>query len=104
MRQFWINLHLYVAAFFTPVLLIIVISGGLYLIGIKGTTVETDIALPANATLDLDAGDLKEEVDKLLRAAGIKHSFGYIKRDGSTLTTRPTSRTNYVLKMTDEGV
>ena len=76
MRQFWINLHLYVAAFFTPVLLIIVISGGLYLIGIKGTTVETDIALPANATLDLDAGDLKEEVDKLLRAAGIKHSFG----------------------------
>ena len=104
MRQFWINLHLYVAAFFSPVLLIIVISGGLYLIGTKGTTVETDIALPANATLDLDAGDLKEEVDKLLRAAGIKHSFEYINRDGSTLTTRPTSRMNYVLKMTDEGV
>ena len=64
MRQLWINLHLCIAAFFTPVLLIIVISGGLYLVGVKGTVVETEVSLPANATLDLDAGDLEGQVDK----------------------------------------
>ena len=104
MRQLWINLHLCIAAFFTPVLLIIVISGGLYLVGVKGTVVETEVSLPANATLDLDAGDLEGQVDKLLQDAGVEHSFEYIKRSGSTLTTRPTSRTNYVVKVTETGV
>ena len=104
MRQLWINLHLYVAAFLTPILLIIAISGGLYLIGIKGTIDETDVTLSADATLDLDSGTLKEDVDDLLRGAGIEHSFEYIKRSGSTLTTRPTSRTYYVLKVSDDGV
>lgn len=94
MRQLWINLHLCVAAFFTPVLLIIVISGGLYLVGVKGTVAKTDVPSPADATLDLDSGHLKEQVGGLLRDAGIEHSFEYIKRSGSTLTTRPTSRTN----------
>ncbi len=104
MRQLWINLHLCVAAFITPVLLIIAISGGLYLIGIKGKTVKTNIPMPANSNLNLKSGDLKGDVDKLLRGAGIDHSFEYIKRSGSTLTTRPTSRTYYVLNVTEKGV
>ena len=104
MRQLWINLHLWVAAFFTPILLLIAISGGLYLIDVKGTTVETDISLPADALVDLEAEDLKEQVDELLRGAGIEHSFEYIRRSGSTLTTRPTSRTYYVVNVTEDGV
>ena len=104
MRQLWINLHLCVAAFFTPVLLIIVISGGLYLIGIKGTSVKTVVPLPANATLDIKSADLKKDVDKLLRGAGIEYSFEYVKGKGSTLTTRPTSRMHYVLKVEERGV
>ena len=30
MRNLWINLHLYMAAFFAPTLLLLAISGGLY--------------------------------------------------------------------------
>ena len=104
MRQLWLNLHLCISAFFTPVLLIITISGGLYLIGIKGTSASTAVSLPANARLDLKSGSLKEDVDKLLRGAGIEHDFEYLKRSGSTLTTRPTSRTYYVLEVTEKGV
>ena len=104
MRQHGINLHLWVAAFFTPILLLIAISGGLYLVGVKGTTVDTAVELPADATLDPKSADLKADVDALLRSAGIDHSFEYIKKSGSTLTTRPTSRTYYVLKVTDNGV
>ena len=59
MRQHGINLHLWVAAFFTPILLLIAISGGLYLVGVKGTTVDTAVELPADATLDPKSADLK---------------------------------------------
>ena len=93
MHQTWINLHLRVAAFFTPILLIIAISGGLYLVGDKGTTVETSVSLPAEAALDPKSADLRADVDALLRSAGVEHSFEYIKKSGSTLTTSPTSRT-----------
>ena len=104
MRELWINLHLWVAAFFTPILLIIAISGGLYLVGVKGTTVDTAVSLPADTKLDPKSSNLKADVDALLRKAGIEHSFEYIKKSGSTLTTRPTSRTYYVLNVTEEGV
>ena len=104
MRQNWINLHLWVAAFFTPILLIIAISGGLYLVGIKGTTVEIPISLPAEAALDPKSATLKADVDALLQGAGIEHSFEYIKKSGSTLTTRPTSRTYYVFSVGEDGV
>jgi len=103
-RQTWINLHLWLAAFFTPILLIIAISGGLYLVGVKGTTVEGSVSLPAEASLNLKSADLKVDVDALLRGAGVEHSFEYIKKSGSTLTTRPTSRTYYVFKVSEDGV
>ena len=104
MREHWINMHLWVAAFFTPVLLIVAISGGLYLVGIKGATVDTAVTLPADAKLDPKSSNLEADVDALLRQAGIEHSFEYIKKSGSTLTTRPTSRTYYVFRVTDGGV
>ena len=76
----------------------------LYLVGDKGTTVETSVSLPAEATLDPKSADLKADVEALLRSAGVEHSFEYIKKSGSTLTTRPTSRTYYVFKVGEDGV
>ena len=38
MRATIIKLHLFVAAFFAPILLMVAVSGGLYLIGSKGAT------------------------------------------------------------------
>ena len=43
MRNFWISLHLYAAAFLAPLLLFVAISGGLYLVGIKGTVTSTPV-------------------------------------------------------------
>ena len=47
MRNLWINLHLYLAAFLAPGLLVMAISGGLYLIGITGTLSSTPVSVPA---------------------------------------------------------
>lgn len=103
-RSLWIQAHLWLAAFFAPALLLMAISGGLYLLGIKGTVDATPVTLWAGATLDLDSADLEGDVRRLLTAAGVDHSFEYLKLDGSTLTTRPTSRVYYVLEVGESGV
>ena len=103
-RSFWTGLHLCVAAFLAPVVLLMAISGGLYLFGIKGKVVEIPVDLAPNATLDLAAADLEMAVRQLLADAGIEHRFEYLKREDGTLTTRPTSRAYYVLRVEQDGV
>ena len=46
MRATIIKLHLFVAAFFAPILLMVAVSGGLYLIGSKGTTERITLMVP----------------------------------------------------------
>ena len=103
-RHFWTTLHLCVAAFLAPVLLLMAISGGLYLFGIKGKVTEIPVDLAPGATLDLAAADLEMAVRQLLADAGIEHRFEYLKREDGTLTTRPTSRVHYVLHVDQDGV
>ena len=103
-RYFWTLLHLSVAAFLAPVVLLMAVSGGLYLFGIKGKVTETPVDLAPGATLDLAATDLEAAVRQLLAGAGIEHHFEYLKREDGTLTTRPTSRVHYVLRVDQDGV
>lgn len=103
-RSFWIKAHLFAAAFFAPVLIIIATSGGLYLLGIKGSVEETTVLTPAGASLNLDSDTLDADVARLLADAGISHEFEYLRAGENSLTTRPTSTTYYVLAATAEGV
>lgn len=103
-RYFWTLLHLCVAAFLAPVVLLMAVSGGLYLFGIKGKVTEAPVDLAPGATLDLAAADLEAAVRQLFADAGIEHRFEYLKREDGTLTTRPTSRLHYVLQVDQDGV
>ena len=103
-RSFWATLHLCVAAFLAPVVLLMAISGGLYLLGVKGNVTEIPVPLAPGASLDLATPDLKAAVRRFLSDAGIEHRFEYLKRDGGTLTTRPTSRVYYVVHVGEGGV
>lgn len=103
-RSFWISLHLCVAAFLAPVVLLMSVSGGLYLLGIKGKVTEIPVDLAPGTTLDLAAADLEATVRQLFADAGIEHRFEYLKREDGTLTTRPTSRVHYVLHVDQDGV
>ena len=123
-RSSWITFHLCVASFFAPVLLLMAISGGLYLVGVEGSVKETPVTVPAGATLDLDSHHLEDEVRELLMDAGIDHRFesiggaahdhsagghghngGTVKEgEAVTLTTYPTSRVYYVLQVGADGV
>ena len=103
-RNFWTTLHLCVAAFLAPVVLLMAVSGGLYLLGIKGKVTEIAVDLVPGTTLDLAAADLDAIVRQLLADAGIEHRFEYLKREDGMLTTRPTSRIYYVLRVDQDGV
>ena len=103
-RYFWTTFHLCVAAFLAPVVLLMAVSGGPYLLGIKGKVTETPIDLAPGAALDLAAPDLESAVRQLLADADIEHRFESLKREDGTLTTRPTSRVHYVLRVEQDGV
>jgi hypothetical protein len=99
MRLLWVKLHLWMASFLATILLMIAVSGGLYLFGEKGTTNKTKIGIPNNVTIDLNHPLLETSVRSLFQEVGIEHNFEYIKRSGAVLVTRPTSRTYYEIQL-----
>lgn len=99
MRALWIKIHLYIAAFFSPMLLMMAASGGLYLLGIKGTVEKTPVEVMIMQPIDIKAETLKQDVDGLLQANGVVHVFEYVKVSGKTLITRPTSEPYYEINI-----
>ena len=95
MRSLWIKIHLYVAAFFLPMLVAMAGSGGLYLLGVKGSVESTPVALTTTRALSANSDTLDSDVRELLSANGIDHDFEYIKVSGKKLITRPTSANYY---------
>lgn len=100
-RKFIISLHLYLAAIFTPMVIVMAVSGGLYLFGYKGTVAYTEVALLKEAPIDPGSDRLKADVMETLKKAGVEFEFEYVKVKGDHLYTRPTSRTFYRLELLD---
>ena len=103
MRRKLILLHLVFAGVMAPAFLLLAVSGGLYLLGVKGQTTATELPVAEGAALDLDAADIDAEARRFLAAAGIDHDFAYVKHRGETLDLRPTSRTYLVLAADEDG-
>ncbi len=96
-RSFWVKAHLVAAAFFAPALLLMALSGGAYLIGEKGNVARSTVTLPADASIDGESATLEADVRALLARLDPDFDFEYLKVNGATLITRPTSRVFYEL-------
>lgn len=104
-RKLLITIHLYLSAFFAPAVLLVSISGGLYLVGIKGEVEQQSIYVGEPNIIDSSSQTLKKDVSNLLKQAGVgEFAFEYVKVKGSTLYTRPTSKDHYILKLGSDGV
>lgn len=103
LRKLLILAHLWAAGFMAPAFALHAISGGLYLSGIKGNAVVTEVALPAGTTLDFKSPSLEADVRDLFARANIDEDFEYIKNRGSLIQTRPTSRDYIEIKQTPDG-
>jgi hypothetical protein len=104
-RKLLVKIHMYLAAFFAPAVLLVAISGGLYLAGIKGTVEEETIYSSSEVMVDLKSSSLHADIAALLTRAGVKsYSFEYVKVKGATLYTRPTSSNHYMIESGASGV
>lgn len=102
-RKLLINIHLFLASFMAPILIVISISGGLYLMGYKGNVDSTSIHKGALDEFNPQAEDLKSEITRLLSVNNIEYSFDYVKKSGSNFFTRPTNREYYVIRVKNKG-
>ena len=104
-RKLLVDIHLYLASFFAPVVILVATSGGLYLAGIKGT-VEVDSIYSTNEiSIDSESPSLHADVTELLSTAGItSYRFEYVKVKGDAFYTRPTSTDHYIIKSGPDGV
>jgi len=96
-RALLIKLHLYFSAFFAAAIVLVASSGGLYLIGIKGSVEQTMVgSLDSRESLLADPSHAA--VASALAELGVPDfDFDYVKQKGSRLMTRPTTRPFYTL-------
>ena len=69
-RKLLITIHMYLAAFFAPAVLLVAISGGLYLVGVKGEVKQERIYSSSTTTIDVKSTSLDADVPALLAEAG----------------------------------
>ena len=98
-RTLLIKLHLYLSAFFSAAIILVAVSGGLYLIGIKGSVEQTTLGeVSSGQQLLQDPSEVA--VQAALTSLGVADfEFEYVKQKGSQLITRPTTRPFYTLSI-----
>ena len=98
-RILLIKLHLYLSAFFSAAIVLVAVSGGLYLIGIKGSIESTPVGIASNGQ-QLLQDPSEANVQAALASFGFSDfEFEYVKQKGSQLITRPTTRPFYTLNI-----
>ncbi len=103
-RALFIKIHLYLSAFFSVAVILVATSGGLYLLGVKGSLETTRVAVLQEAASQV-AEPSRENVTALLAQAGVTDfEFDYVKNRGTVLQTRPTSRPYYQLTIAEQAV
>lgn len=91
-RKLIVNIHLILAAFFAPILIITGISGGLYLIGEKGTVEQKIIYDGALGDRLFSTDNRQSEIERFVSENNLDYQFEYVKGGKNSFITRPSSR------------
>jgi len=100
-RKQIVTLHLALAAFFAPMLIITGLSGGLYLFGEKGSVVKEVIYKKVQGDFNFSSKDMEKEIRQFILSNQIEHDFEYVKGSGTVYVTRPTSKQHLVFSGED---
>lgn len=103
-RRLFINIHLYLSAFFFGIVVLMALSGGLYLLGIKGETADTEVAQISGGQALLDDPSVSAVSAVLAKAGMPDFAFDYARASGNRVYTRPTSETNYVMEVDGDTI
>lgn len=97
-RQIMIQFHMLVAAFFMPLMLLMPLSGGLYLWGEKGSQDKEEVFI-INEPVPAEESQMKLFFEGQFVKNQIEYGFDYIKVNGSDYIFRPTNKTHYVASL-----
>ena len=103
-RKYLVLAHLWFAGLMAPAFALHAISGGLYLMNVKGEVSTERVSLPAGSTLDFESATLESDVRSLLETANLKSDFEYIRNRGSVIQLRPTSKTYLEFRQSPQGL
>ena len=88
-RQIATIAHLTIASLLFPMVVLVSISGGLFLAGIEGSYRIEAIAPPHDAAIDVTSSKLEEDVKTLLKDSDIGHSFKSLRVEQMAVVPAP---------------
>lgn len=97
-RKLFLNIHLYLAAFFLPFLLLMPITGVSYLLGEKGAKVSR-VEFSTNEVPPQDKNQQKEWIKNQFENNKTDFDWEYIKPNGNDLILRPSSKDHYIVSV-----
>ena len=97
-RKLFLNIHLYLAAFFLPFLLLMPITGVSYLLGEKGAKVSR-VEFSTNEVPPQDKTQQKEWIKNQFENNNIDFDWEYIKPNGNDLILRRSSKDHYIVSV-----
>ena len=97
-RKLFLNIHLYLAAFFLPFLLLMPITGVSYLLGEKGAKISR-VEFSTNEVPPQDKTQQKEWIKNQFENNNIDFDWEYIKPNGNDLILRPSSKDHYIVSV-----
>jgi len=78
------------------------VSGGLFLLGVKGWVDDKVVYRGAASEIDKKAKDVNAEVTRFLESKGIEHDFESVRKSRRSFMTMPTSSQYFVIKWEGE--
>lgn len=94
-RKQVINLHLILAALFMPLLLMMPLTGSLYILGYQGDQVKTKV-FSVNASIPSDENEKEVFFREQFLKNEVDYKFEYIRSSKTEFIFRPTTRVHYV--------
>ena len=94
-RKLIVTIHLALAAFFAPVLIVTGISGGLYLISEKGDVEKQLIYKGEISNFSFETDKRENSIRSFLKEQDIQYEFEYVRVNTNFSMTRPTSKPYY---------
>jgi len=95
------NLHLYTAAFLVPFIFLMALSGGLEILGVKGTISRQLIHKINTDKLNFNSPTITQDVIDLFKELAIDARITRLRRRNRSLYTRPSYAGYYGLKIRD---
>lgn len=102
-RKLLIDIHIYLSAFFLPFLILIPLTGFLYLIGEKGNSTK-ELVYTINESMPKEAVEQKAWIQENLNRFDPDFKYEYIRSRDNNHLLRPAHKMHYNLVETSEGV